>query len=1097
MGIPLSAVVALRYAQYKEKKKVKSQDGGETIVYVYSDRQVSNRNREKADRVEGLRKSISDLRAKVKKDLTCEDPHKRLTALAVALMDCTMERVGNHDSAEDGHYGVTGWTADHIKVRGDKATITYVGKSGVDHEKVVESGPTLTALKKALKGKKGTDRLLEDGDVGVDPEDVNAYLKEFDITAKDIRGFRANQEMCKALTEVRKNGPKNLPRDRKEKDKILKAEFKKALETVAEIVGHGASTLKSQYLVPNLEESYVHDGTILKELNKKGSVLVYGTKTQAEKEDDQVADMVNSAPKKKPPRKDLQKHQIVDSDPDTSSEDRDLSLNYKRVASRYLRALEFPTQEDLDAYLKDHPDADPKNHSVKNPKKDDGESDDGDTKGKGDKTPDGSPPKDSDSSGDKKDSGNGDSPKKDAPKPKGDDGSRDLGDLKKGLSVEDARDLQKLHGQVSDGDPDLGRRVVDAIKEESQRAQDDVARALDTGDFRSVVKWLGKEGFSPEKSKKEIETAIRDRDSLHKEIEGAKSQLKKSKKAFQSSQQRRDKALNDLKEAEDVLKTTQKEVDDLLDEESKNTDAVKGRLKKLQKLVQDMQSKYESSEEDLQEAQDDLAKAQETYDGLDDARKELDKANEDIIASVARHHAALSVLAKMTSPLTRKKDEGDGFRHRALDKFEYLPPDIVDTLGGKLESDLAALDKQIQEAGDEVSDDLKSQRQDLADELSALKVSKHLRGEKGLTTGLVKALRKVDPGSNYIFDLAEGPESPKYRKAVHNAMAAMSDDDFVATLEDYAPDRVKDMLGPLKSGVYEDPAKGGRSALSNEQAAFLRQSVVNAILNDADAEGEPGDEVPGSKGGKTPNGPGSSKGKTPWWLLQLMKMRGKKIMAFNHSTIRPSYRMVLPISRNQIMKKKASAEGIRRVVATLDNVATLFQEHHEALGIHPKVAMDMAERCDRVSDFLQKKGQFDASTIGKKVPGPLVNDPSQKFMAGHFTQANFEQLDAKQESGSLASNAAAHKADPKLAALLNKAVKEATLRVLAEMEEGEKESDKSDAAEEKPEDKKEEKKASKSRRAAEDEKKEEDEKAAEADESDEAEKVASLFSLYL
>lgn len=69
MGIPLSAVVALRYAQYKEKKKVKSQDGGETIVYVYSDRQVSNRNREKADRVEGLRKGITDLRAKVKKDL--------------------------------------------------------------------------------------------------------------------------------------------------------------------------------------------------------------------------------------------------------------------------------------------------------------------------------------------------------------------------------------------------------------------------------------------------------------------------------------------------------------------------------------------------------------------------------------------------------------------------------------------------------------------------------------------------------------------------------------------------------------------------------------------------------------------------------------------------------------------------------------------------------------------------------------------------------------------------------------------------------------------------------------------------------------------
>lgn len=199
------------------------------------------------------------------------------------------------------------------------------------------------------------------------------------------------------------------------------------------------------------------------------------------------------------------------------------------------------------------------------------------------------------------------------------------------------------------------------------------------------------------------------------------------------------------------------------------------------------------------------------------------------------------------------------------------------------------------------------------------------------------------------------------------------------------------------------------------------------------------------------------------------------------------------------MKKKASAEGIRRVVATLDNVATLFQEHHEALGIHPKVALDMAERCDRVSDFLQKKGHFDPSTIGKKVPGPLENDPTQKFMAGHFTQANFEQLDSKQESGSLASNAASHKSDPKLANLISKAVKEATLRVLAEMDDASEDAKPEDKAEEK----KEEKKASKSKRAAEEDKAEEtgeDEKAAEEDdeddEDDEAEKVASLFSLY-
>ena len=259
-------------ARYQEKKKVPAKDGGETTVYVYSDRQIANRNREKAERVEGLRTQMGDLRKCVKKDLKSKDDHTRLVALAVALMDETCERVGNHESAAEGHFGVTGWQTDHVTVKGDKVTIKYVGKSGVKHEKVVENPAAVSLLKELTKGKKDSDQLLSFDDKGLDPEDVNAYLKKFDVTAKDIRGFRANDEMCKALKAERSKGP-DLPKDRKEKDKILKAEFKKALEVVAEIVGHEASTLRSQYLVPSLEDTYVHDGSVLKDLTgKKASV---------------------------------------------------------------------------------------------------------------------------------------------------------------------------------------------------------------------------------------------------------------------------------------------------------------------------------------------------------------------------------------------------------------------------------------------------------------------------------------------------------------------------------------------------------------------------------------------------------------------------------------------------------------------------------------------------------------------------------------------------------------------------------------------------------------------------------------------------------
>lgn len=253
-------------ARYKSKKKVETKDGDDITVYEYSDRQIANRHREKAERVEHLRQHMSDLRDCVRKDLKAKDTHRRMVALAVSLMDQTCERVGNDESAKDGHFGVTGWKIQHVTFKGDKATIKYVGKSGVDHTKTVDHGPTVTALKDLVKGRGEDEAIFDTDDAKVTADDVNQYLKKFDVTAKDIRGFRANDEMCKALRDVRAKGPKDLPRDRKERDKILKAEFKEALEQVAETVGHEASTLRSQYLVPGLEDSYVHDGTVLKSL---------------------------------------------------------------------------------------------------------------------------------------------------------------------------------------------------------------------------------------------------------------------------------------------------------------------------------------------------------------------------------------------------------------------------------------------------------------------------------------------------------------------------------------------------------------------------------------------------------------------------------------------------------------------------------------------------------------------------------------------------------------------------------------------------------------------------------------------------------------
>jgi len=444
--IPFGLGAAVRVATHweimkrvasKYQDKIKTDKGN--VIYQYGPRQVADRHKKKAEKLEKLKSSIGKLTSKVKRDLKSTDSKKKLTALAVALINDTYERVGNDDSADEGHFGVTGWLVDHIKFNGNGASISYVGKSGVSHTKKITDSTLTSALKDVCKDCDKGGQIFN----GVGASEVNAYLKEFEITAKDLRGFHANREMCRVLKENRKNGP-TLPKSRKERDKILKEEFAKSLDEVAQVVGHEKATLRSDYLVPGLEDSFMKDGTVIESYKKKTAALLpvmnplfnfrqivkeillledhlahpdmrcpdcinkhllkiegyaeeaitlggepelidladgvirsarsffslfgigveeeeewldvqqvlrktrkillpyalrikVATKTHAEKEEEQVEKTKHKKPKLRPPRKDLHKDRIHvdDNDMDTGDrgDDKDLSLNYKRVAS--------------------------------------------------------------------------------------------------------------------------------------------------------------------------------------------------------------------------------------------------------------------------------------------------------------------------------------------------------------------------------------------------------------------------------------------------------------------------------------------------------------------------------------------------------------------------------------------------------------------------------------------------------------------------------------------------------------------------------------------------------------------------------------------
>jgi len=245
----------VRNAKYIDKIK---QDSG-NITYVYSDKHIEKRNIDKAKRLRRLNKTMSKLRSQVRKDLASDDKQLRNTALAVAVIDETYSRVGNRNSADEmQHYGLTTWMVKHVSSGSDGMHIRYVGKTGVKQDRKVTGKPA-KLIRDLCKGKKKNDTLFAGEGYSVTPKAINAYLSQFGVSAKDIRGLHANSEMVRALKKERKG---KLPSDEGEKKKKLKEEFNKALESAADRVGHQAGTLRRQYLIPSLEPDYLGDGKI-------------------------------------------------------------------------------------------------------------------------------------------------------------------------------------------------------------------------------------------------------------------------------------------------------------------------------------------------------------------------------------------------------------------------------------------------------------------------------------------------------------------------------------------------------------------------------------------------------------------------------------------------------------------------------------------------------------------------------------------------------------------------------------------------------------------------------------------------------------------
>lgn len=244
-------------AKYKSKKKTEKGN----IIYEYSEADKAKRAKKKARHVRTVFKNIGKLEKQFKKDLSSDDMYTRMSALAVALIFHTYERVGDRENIGT---GVTSLKKKHVTVSGDTVKLKYVGKSHVKQDKEVHDAKIASLIKELLKDKGDNSYLFDyEGDEKVDifGKDVNAYLKPFSITAKDLRAHAANDLLIDRLKKAPKP-PKGATEA--ERKKFFKEKLKEAIEDVAEEIGHTPGICKSSYIDPKLIESYEGGGKVTK-----------------------------------------------------------------------------------------------------------------------------------------------------------------------------------------------------------------------------------------------------------------------------------------------------------------------------------------------------------------------------------------------------------------------------------------------------------------------------------------------------------------------------------------------------------------------------------------------------------------------------------------------------------------------------------------------------------------------------------------------------------------------------------------------------------------------------------------------------------------
>ena len=209
----------------------------------------------KFDRMRAFGRALPRIRRAMDRDLARKGmPKRKVLAAVVRLLETSYIRIGNEEYAEENNsFGLTTLRNQHVEILGSMLKFKFRGKSGQNHE-IVVNDPRLARIVKRCRdipGKSLFEYLDEEGKPqNVDSGDVNEYLREIsggDFTAKDFRTWGGT---CLAASFLLAQCASH------ESNSATKAALVDVVKAVAEKLGNKPATCKKYYIHPSVMDCY-------------------------------------------------------------------------------------------------------------------------------------------------------------------------------------------------------------------------------------------------------------------------------------------------------------------------------------------------------------------------------------------------------------------------------------------------------------------------------------------------------------------------------------------------------------------------------------------------------------------------------------------------------------------------------------------------------------------------------------------------------------------------------------------------------------------------------------------------------------------------